>query len=784
MRKTTMFSSIGHTLMLLLLCLFLHKPTQAIKKSYVVYLGQQSYGSRLSALDVESVTNSHYAMLGSYIGSAEKAKEAIFYSYSKYFNGFAALLDEDEVAKISKNPNVLSIFLNKPRELHTTHSWDFLGFERNGVISNRSIWSKSKGEDIIIGNLDTGVWPESMSFNDEGVGPIPTRWHGICQVDKNNTDNFHCNRKLIGARYFYKGYLADLGDAKNVTFNSARDLDGHGTHTLSTAGGNFVANANIFGYGNGTASGGSPQARVAAYKVCWPPLAIGGGCYEADILAAFEAAISDGVDVISASLGGSPVEFFESSTSIGSFHAVAQGIVVVSSAGNTGPSPHTVSNLEPWSITVGASTMDRSFTSFVTLGNKKILEGASLSESNLPPNKLYPLLSAADARAHNASSANALLCKNGTLDPTKVKGKILVCLRGDNDRADKGVQAARAGAVGMVLANNKEGENDIIADAHVLPASHITFKDGIYLFNYINSTKSPMASISRVETQMGVKPAPFMASFSSRGPNSLDPSILKPDITAPGVDIIAAFSEAASPSDQASDKRRSSYSTLSGTSMSCPHVSGIVGLVKSIHPDWSPAAIKSAIMTTARIKDNTGQLITDSSRQKATPFAFGAGHVQPNRAVDPGLVYDQNITDYMNYLCNRGYKDSHLSVFYRKPYACPKYFSLVDFNYPTITIPNLKIGHSLNVTRTLTNVGPPSIYVVRVAAPDEVLVSVEPNVLRFKEKGEKREFRVTLSLRSLTKNKNSSSIDYVFGRLDWTDGKHHVRSYIAIRPQN
>ncbi|CAK8562882.1 unnamed protein product [Lathyrus sativus] len=622
-----------------------------------------------------------------------------------------------------------------------------------------------------------------MSFNDEGFGPVPTRWRGICQVDEDNTDNFQCNRKLIGARYFYKGYFADLGDAKNVTFNSARDLDGHGTHTLSTAGGNFVENVSIFGYGNGTASGGSPQARVAAYKVCWPPLAIGGGCYEADILAAFEAAISDGVDVISASLGGSPAEFFESSSSIGSFHAVAQGIVVVSSAGNTGPSPHTVSNVEPWSITVGASTMDRSFTSFVTLGNLKILKGASLSESNLPPNKRYPLISAADARAHNTSSANALLCKNGTLDPTKVKGKILVCLRGENDRADKGVQAARAGAVGMVLANNK-GENDIIADALVLPASHITFKDGVYLFNYINSTKCPMASISRVKTHMGVKPAPFMASFSSRGPNALDPSILKPDITAPGVEIIAAFSEAASPSDQASDKRRTSYNTLSGTSMSCPHVSGIVSLIKSIHPDWSPAAIKSAIMTTASLKDNTENFMLDSSLQKATPFAFGAGHVQPNRAVDPGLVYDLNITDYMNYLCNRGYNGSHLSAFYRKPYTCPESFSLVDFNYPTITIPNLKVGHPLNVTRTLTNVGPPSIYVVLVTAPRKVLVSVEPKVLKFKEKGEKREFTVTLSLRSLTKNKNSSSIGYVFGRLDWTDGKHHVTSSIAVKPQN
>jgi hypothetical protein len=244
--------------------------------------------------------------------------------------------------------------------------------------------------------------------------------------------------------------------------------------------------------------------------------------------------------------------------------------------------------------------------------------------------------------------------------------------------------------------------------------------------------------------------------------------------------------------------------------MSCPHVSGVVGLIKSLHPDWSSAAIKSAIMTTgkigflltylivysnllynlntklkyfsARIKDNTGKLLLDSSLENATPFAYGAGHIQPNRAVDPGLVYDLNVTDYMNYLCNRGYKGSHLSVFYRKQYTCPKSFNILDFNYPTISISNFKIGHSINVTRTLTNVGPPSTYRVRIAMPREVFVSVEPKVLNFKAKGEKREFRITLNLRSLTNHSNNSN-DYVFGRLDWTDGKHHVRSYIAIKPQ-
>ncbi|XP_004515894.3 subtilisin-like protease SBT5.3 [Cicer arietinum] len=681
---------------------------------------------------------------------------------------------------VAKNPNVVSIFLNKPRELHTTHSWDFLGLiERNDAIPNDSIWSKSQGEDIIIGNLDTGVWPESKSFSDEGMGPVPTRWRGECVVDENNTDNFHCNRKLIGARYFYKGYLAALGDIGNVSFNSARDVEGHGSHTLSTAGGNAVNGVNVFGYGNGTASGGSPKARVATYKVCWPKVEGAGGCYEADILAGFEAAISDGVDVISVSLGGAPGEYFQSSISTGSFHAIAKGIVVVSSAGNSGPAPSSVSNLEPWVLTVGASTIDRAFTNYVTLGDNKVLKGVSLSESYLPPKKFYPLISSSQAKADGAFLLDALVCKGGSLDPEKVKGKIVVCLRGETGRTDKGEQVARAGGVGMILTSAEESDNSVLADPHVLPASHVNFKDGRYIFNYINQTKSPIASISRVETELGVKPAPVMASFSSRGPNIVDPTILKPDIIAPGVDIIAAYSEVQSPSDLPSDKRKTSFITMSGTSMSCPHVSGVVGLLKSLHPDWSPAAIKSAIMTTATITGNTGKQLMDSSLESATPFAYGAGQIRPNRAADPGLVYDLNVTDYMNYLCNHGYEGDRLSIFYGKPYTCPESFSLVDFNYPTITIPDLKTGSSLNVTRTLTNVGAPSIYRVHIEAPPEFLVSVEPKILNFKNKGEKKEFRVTLSLRPLNKLTN----DYVFGMLDWTDGKHHVRSSIAIKPQ-
>ncbi|XP_019431929.1 PREDICTED: subtilisin-like protease SBT5.4 [Lupinus angustifolius] len=710
-----------------------------------------------------------------FLFSVQKAKDSIFYSYNKYINGFAAILDEDEAAMIAKHSNVVSVFESKFRKLHTTHSWDFLGLEKNGAIPHDSIWNKTKGEDIIIANLDTGVWPESKSFSDEGFGPIPKKWRGICQTDNQNPDKFQCNRKLIGTRYFSKGFEAGSqrkGD--NITFNTPRDYHGHGSHTLSTAAGNFVAQASVFGNGNGTASGGAPKARVVAYKVCWGPR---GSCNDADVLAAFEAAISDGVDVISMSLGGDTSEFFNNAISLGSFHAIVNGIIVVSSAGNSGPSPQTVLNVEPWMITVAASSIDREFANYIKLGDNKVLKGSSLSEFGSPSDKLYPLINAVDAKADNVSVRYALQCNDESLDPNKAKGKILVCNTNLTDAIDQGVEAARVGAFGMILTDDKSALNIIRPQPHVLPASRVNFTEGSYILNYINHTKSPVAQISRVKTELGIKPAPTVAIFSSRGPNVIEPAILKPDIIAPGVNIIAAYSEGVPPQKGTSDKRRTPFMTVSGTSMACPHVSGLVGLLKAFHPDWSAAAIKSAIMTTATINDNRGKPILDHSLDRATPFDYGAGLIQPNHAVDPGLVYDLDVTDYLDFLCGRGYNGSIIKLFYGKPYTCPESFNIADFNYPSISIPNLEHGHSQSVTRTLTNVGSPSKYRVHVNAPPEVIVSVKPKFLRFKEKGEKKEFRATFTLRTL----NESKTDYFFGSINWVSHKHHVRSPIVVK---
>ncbi|GER52812.1 subtilase family protein [Striga asiatica] len=611
--------------------------------------------------------------------SEQKARDSMFYSYKRNINGFAALLEEEEAAEIAKYPKVVSVLEDKGRNCTQLNSLDFLGLEKDGFVSPYSIWEKAQ----------YGIWPESKSFSDNEIGPIPSKWKGICQ------------------------------------------FEGHKQHLCNS----------VFGVGNGTSKGGSPRAQAAAYKVCW-----GDHCFDADIMKAFDVAIDDGVDVLSVSLRGAADDYFTDGIAIAAFHAVRRGVTVVPSAGNSGPSPGTVSNAAPWIITVGASTLDRKFDADLKLRNGRVFKSE---------NKFYPLISAADAKAANATEVDAQLCKPDTLDMKKVRGKIVVCLRGENARVQKGVVAARADAVGMILCNDESSGEQIMSDPHFLPATHIGYEDGRTLFAHLISTKYPQGLITIPKVLLNTKPAPFMATFSSRGPNTITPEILKPDITAPGVDIIASYTEGTSPTELDFDHCRTAFTVMSGTSMSCPHVSGVVGLLKTLYPDWSPAAFRSAIMTTARTRDNTVKPLSDSSHE----------NIRPNRAQDPGLVYDLTVNDYLDFLCGLGYSQAHLAQFTLSHYECPTDYSLLDFNNPSITVP--KVNGSVTVARKVKNVGWPGKYTSRIRQPPGFRVSVEPKVLEFEKIGEK-EFRVTIKANRGVKS------GYSFGELLWSDGRHYV----------
>ncbi|XP_048233661.1 subtilisin-like protease SBT3.6 isoform X2 [Ricinus communis] len=710
------------------------------------------------------------------ISHKEVAKESILYSYKHGFSGFAAVLTKSQAKLIAGFPGVVGVIRNKILDLHTTRSWDFLQVKPqiwNGILSKGHFGSGS-----IVGVLDTGIWPESESFRDEGFRGLPLGWKGICQEGE-GFNHSHCNRKIIGARWYIKGYEAEFGKLNTndgVEFLSPRDADGHGTHTSSIATGALVRNASFNGLAQGMARGGAPSAWLAIYKVCWAT----GGCSSADILAAFDDAVFDGANVLSVSLGSTPplATYIEDPIAIGSFHAVAKGIVVVSSAGNSGPYPQTVQNTAPWVVTVAASTIDRAFPTIITLGNNQTLRGQAFYTGK-NTGEFHPIVNGEDIAANDADEYGARGCEPGTLNATLARGKVILCFQSRSQRSSTSAVTTVLDVQGVGLIFAQYPTKDVFMSLD-FPLVQVDFAIGTYLLTYMEADRNPVVKFSFTKTAIGQQISPEVAFFSSRGPSSLSPTVLKPDIAAPGVNILASWSPAASPST--SDMTNNKVAPLnfkldSGTSMACPHISGIVALLKSIHPKWSPAAIKSALVTTASTKDEYGQHIVaeGAPHKQADPFDYGGGHVNPNKALNPGLIYDMGMSDYISFLCSMGYNNSAISSMTRSKTVCKHSTnSLLNLNLPSIAIPNLK--QELTVSRTVTNVGPvTSIYMARVQVPAGTYVRVEPSVLSFNSSVKKRKFRVTFC--SLLRVQGR----YSFGNLFWEDGCHVVRTPLVVR---
>ncbi|KAA8539667.1 hypothetical protein F0562_026359 [Nyssa sinensis] len=633
---------------------------------------------------------------------------------------------------------VVSVFPSEKKKLHTTRSWDFMGFPQE--VKRTRVES-----DIIIGMLDTGIWPESPSFSDEGFGPPPSKWKGTCQ----SSTNFTCNNKIIGAKYYRSDGFFGPGD-----FDSPRDSEGHGSHTSSIAAGGLVNEASLYGLGLGTARGGVPSARIAVYKICWSD-----GCSDVDILAAFDDAIADGVDIISLSVGSFiPFDYFDDPIAIGAFHSMKNGILTSNSAGNSGPAPETITNFSPWSLSVAAGTIDRMFVSKVVLGNNKVYEGVAINTFGLN-DTMYPLIYGGDAPQKGHGGYESRFCRGDSLDPTLVNGTIVLC-----DALNFGADGAvSAGAIGTVMQDN--GFKDF-ALSFPLPASYLSSINGTEIFQYINSTGKPTATILK-STEKKDEFAPYVVSFSSRGPNPITRDILKPDLTAPGVDILAAWSPATTVTGSEGDDRAVLYNIISGTSMSCPHATGAAAYVKSFNPGWSPAAIKSALMTTA----SPMSVVLNTDHE----YAYGSGYIDPAKAAKPGLIYDAGEVDYVNFLCGEGYSTKSLRLITGDNSTCSEAINgtVWDLNYPSFALsvslrePITRVFH-----RTVTNVGSPvSTYKAIVVAPPQLNIQVEPRVLSFKSLGQKQSFVVTVEVIFDT---NVAS-----GSLVWDDGVYQVRSPIV-----
>ncbi|XP_066396322.1 subtilisin-like protease SBT3.5 [Miscanthus floridulus] len=553
----------------LLLMLLLQLGPSSCSNVYIVYMGERN-----PELHPALVRDSHHGMLAALLGSEQAAKVAILYSYRHGFSGFAAVLTDSQAARLADSPRVVRVVRNRVLDLHTTRSWDFMRVNPSHSVG---ILSESRfGEDSIVGVLDTGIWPESASFRDDGIGQVPRRWKGQCVAgDRFNVSN--CNRKIIGAKWYIKGYEAEYGKMNTTDiyeFMSARDAVGHGTHTASTAAGALVADANFRGLASGVARGGAPRARLAVYKVCWAT----GDCTSADILAAFDDAIHDGVDVLSVSLGQAPPlpAYVDDVLSIGSFHAVARGIVVVCSAGNSGPYSETVINSAPWIVTVAAGTIDRTFLAKVTLGNNSTYVGQTLY-SGKHPGKSMRIVYAEDIASNNADDTDARSCTAGSLNSTLVKGNVVLCFQ---TRAQRSASVAvetvkKARGVGVIFAQFLTKD---IASSFDIPSVQVDYQVGTAILAYTTSMRNPTVLFGSAKTILGELIGPEVAYFSSRGPSSLSPSVLKPDIAAPGVNILAAWTPAAAISSAIGSVN---FKIDSGTSMSCPHISGVVALLKS-----------------------------------------------------------------------------------------------------------------------------------------------------------------------------------------------------------
>ena len=693
------------------------------------------------------------------------------YDYHYSFNGFAAELTDGQAAALQRTAGTVVVNKDELVSVDTSSTPKFLGLSDPGGLWDQLGGVDSAGEDIVIGVIDSGIWPQSLSFSDRigengngtkdgklGYQQIPG-WHGSCHPGEQWTAT-DCNQKLIGARWYNAAWGGDAAvEAQRPwEFMSARDYNGHGTHTSSTAGGNNGVMPTGAAAAFGPISGIAPRARISMYKALWSTQdASTASVFTSDLVAAIDQAVADGVDVINYSISGTTTNFLDP-VQVAYLFAADAGVFVAASAGNSGPTTGTVAHPGPWLTTVAAGTHNRNGQGSVTLGNGITYFGASIATAVGPA----PFIDSTTAGLPTADATLLRLCYStaaagsAQLDPAKVAGKIVLCDRGGNARVDKSQAVKDAGGVGMVLVNVVAGS--LNADFHFVPTVHLADTDRAAVKAYA-ATTGATAKINAAAIVLNT-PAPLTAAFSSRGPLTAGGGdLLKPDVMAPGVDILAAVA----PPGNAGQN----FNLYSGTSMSSPHVAGVAALLKDLHPDWSPMAIKSALMTSGYDVLDTG--ITTATRI----FRQGAGHIRPNSAADPGLVYNSGFSDWLAFLCGTttGVSAATCTALTSAGYST----DASDLNVASIAIGDL--AGVQTVTRRVTNVGARATYTASTTGMTGITTTVTPSSLTLNP-GETKTFTVTFTRTTAALNA------YTGGQLSWTEtgGTHIVRSPLLVRP--
>lgn len=692
-------------------------------------------------------------------------------SYTVTVNGFAAELTVEQAAELATSRDVVALVPDELQQIQAEFGTEFLGLDGPGGVWEQIGGAEVAGEGTVIGVLDTGISPEHPSFAGEPLGTTPgaepyrdgetivfekadgNTFTSVCQEGVQFTAD-DCSTKIVGARYFVDGFGADrIGDDSTGPgeFLSPRDGDGHGSHTGGTAAGNHRVDATVTGIDFGAISGVAPAAKIAAYKVCWngPDASVttDDGCATSDLLAGIDAAVADGVDVINYSIGGGAAQTTISLTGQAFYGAAAAGVFVAASAGNSGPGASTLDNAAPWITTVAASTIP-SYEGTVTLGNGAAFPGASITVGMTEGEEALtgPLVLASAVAGTTATPADIALCAPGSLDEALVEDDmIIVCDRGVYDRVAKSAEVARVGGAGMVMVNVTPGSVD--GDAHSVPSIHLDaqYRDAVVAYA---ATEGATVSLAAGNLTDVVTPVPQVAGFSSRGPVLADGSdILKPDIAAPGVGVLAATSNRASDAP--------TFGFLSGTSMAAPHIAGLALLYFGERPNATPAEVKSALMTTAYdTLGADGSTVTD-------PFTQGAGHADATRFFEPGLLYLNGVDDWNAYAQGIGFDVGVEPI------------DASDLNLASIAVGGMTGPQTVTRTVTATAAGTFTASVQGMAGID---VTVEPSTLSFGAAGESATFTVTFA-------RTDAPLDrFTTGSLTWTSGDTTVRSPLAVQP--
>lgn len=694
-------------------------------------------------------------------------------TYQVTLNGFTADLDGAQVAKLQSDKNVLGVYPDEIRHPDAVPSTEFLGLG-SGDAGTGGVWDAvggvaEAGKGVVVGVVDTGIAPENPSFaGDKLIGKPGTgkpyingdnvvfkksdgneyRARRVDASDQGWTKDLY-STKLIGAQFFADGAAA-TGFDFSYDYLSPRDGDGHGSHTASTAAGNFGVEASVEGVGFGDVSGVAPTAKVASYKACYvgPDDLVTSDdiCALSDLLAAIDTAVADGVDVINYSIGGGSATTVLQPEDISFFNAAAAGVFVAVSAGNSGPGAATADHASPWYTTVAASTIP-TYEGTVTLPNGFQAAGASVTVP-FGESLTGPVVYSGDVAKAGAAPNEAALCFLGTLDPAKVAGKIVVCDRGTNARVEKSQEVAAAGGTGMILVNVTPGSLD--NDFHSVPTVHIDAQHRTALLDYVRSTADATATLVGDNITGKETPTPQVAGFSSRGPMLADGAdVIKPDVSAPGVAIVAATHNGPTEAP--------TFGFKSGTSMSSPHVAGLGALYLGERPTATPAEVKSALMTTAY---NT---VKADGTDSTDPFAQGAGHVDPTKYFEPGLLYLNGPADWAGYLEGALGED----LFGEIEPTDPSDLNLASFGIGTLPGPQ-------TVTRTVTATQA-GTFTAEASVPG-MNVTVEPSTLTFGAAGETQSFTVSFA-------KGDAPVEqWATGFLTWTSGETEVRSPIAVFP--